>query len=309
MKGVVITGATGAIGISLVRYFSSKSIPVLAFVREQSARRKYIEDLPHVMIRDCSLSRLPEFVLDNEINDNAFDVIYHLGWEGSDRDSRNDPDIQAKNIEYTKNVIDLAKRIGCKTFIGAGSQAEFGSVEGVIDETVPSNPVSEYGKAKLKVEQFSREYCSELGIRHIWTRIFSVYGPGMGMDSLITYSIRELMNGKSPKSTKGEQIWDFLYSDDAAEALYLLALKGRDKDVYCISGGEGKMVKEYLEIMRDVINPSVELVFGEVPYSPNQIMELVGDISKLKNDTGFKPEISFEEGIRRMRDWMTGEKL
>ena len=309
MKGVVITGATGAIGISLVRYLSANRIPVLALVREQSARRKYIEGLPDVLIRDCSLARIPDLVPDNEINNNTYDVIYHLGWEGSDRDSRNDPDTQAKNIDYTRNVINLAKRIGCTTFIGAGSQAEFGNVEGVINENVPSCPVSEYGKAKLKVEQFSKNYCADLGIRHIWTRIFSVYGPGMGMDSLITYSIRELMKGKSPKSTEGEQIWDFLYSDDAAKALYLLALNGMDANVYCIASGEGKKVKDYLNIIRTVVNPSVDLRFGEIPYSPNQIMKLIGDISKLKSDTGFEPEISFEEGIRQMHEWMTSEKI
>ena len=91
--------------------------------------------------------------------------------------------------------------------------------------------------------------------------------------------------------------------------MYLLALNGMDADVYCIASGEGKKVKDYLNIIRNVVNPSVNLKFGEIPYSPNQVMKLIGDISKLKSDTGFEPEISFEEGIRRMREWMTSEKI
>ena len=308
IRGVVVTGATGAIGISLIKLLSSKKIPVLAIIREHSSRRRFIEDLPCVLIRECNLSDIPDFAIDNEVSDYSFDVIYHLGWEGSDRDSRNNPDIQKKNITYTMNVIDLAVRLGCTAFIGAGSQAEYGRVEGNIDENVPSKPVTEYGKAKLLVEQASRKYCTNLGIKHVWTRIFSVYGPGMGMDSLITYSIAEMMNGNCPKSTAGEQIWDFMYSDDAAKALFLLALNGNINNTYCIASGEGKPVKEYIEIIRNIVNPSLELKLGEIPYSPNQIMKLVGDISKLKNDTAFEPEISFEEGIRYMYDWMITEK-
>ena len=304
LQGAIITGATGAIGIALSKLLSDKNIPVLAVVRKNSSRRKYIEGIAGVEIIECSLSDFDELETDGSVK---YDAIFDLAWEGSDQGSRQNPDIQKKNIEYIPAIIEFARRYGCKTFVGAGSQAEYGRVSGRINEDHPLNPVSEYGKAKMQVENISRRLCESYAIRYVWPRIFSVYGPGMGMDSLITYSISEIMKGNSPKMTKGEQLWDFMYAEDAALALYLLAANELAEGVYCIASGKGKSIKEYTNIIRDVVNPEVELHFGEIPYQENQVMELVGDISKLKRDTGFEASVPFDVGIKRMAKWMSSE--
>ena len=306
LQRVVIIGATGAIGIALTKLLSEKSIPVLAVIRKHSSRRKYIDGLPNVMVIECNLSEFDKLRNDDL---GQYDVIFNLAWEGSDQGSRQNPDIQKKNIDYIPAIIDFAQRSGCKTFIGAGSQAEYGHVSGRINEDYPLNPVSEYGKAKLQVEILSREICKTKGIRHIWTRIFSVYGPGMGMDSLITYSISEMIKGRSPQMTNGEQLWDFMYAEDAAVALYLLARSELSDGVFCIASGESKSIKEYAIIIRDVVNPEVELQFGAIPYQKNQAMELIGDISNLKRETGFKPSVPFDVGIKRTFEWMKSEIL
>lgn len=304
IRGVIITGATGTIGISLTRLFADKNIPVLAVIRRNSSRRKYIEGLPNVRIEECNLADLSNLSPDDPTE---YNILFHLAWEGSGRESRNSREVQERNVSYIPHVIEFARKLGCDTFVGAGSQAEYGRVNGIIDENYSMNPITEYGRAKLAAEILSRNICKEKGIHYIWTRIFSVYGPGMGMDSLITYSLYEILNGKSPKMTPGEQIWDYMYSDDAANALYLLALNGKPENVYCISGGAGKTVREYVEIIRDVVNPSVKLQFGDVSYQDNQVMELIGDISKLKKDTGFASRVSFEDGIKKMCNWMKNE--
>ena len=306
LQRVVIIGATGAIGIALTKLLSEKSIPVLAIIRKHSSRRKYIDGLPNVMVIECNLSEFDKLRNDDL---GQYDVIFNLAWEGSDQGSRQNPDIQKKNIDYIPAIIDFAQRSGCKTFIGAGSQAEYGHVSGRINEDYPLNPVSEYGKAKLQVEILSREICKAKGIRHIWARIFSVYGPGMGMDSLITYSISEMIKGRSPQMTNGEQLWDFMYAEDAAVALYLLARSELSDGVFCIASGESKSIKEYAIIIRDVVNPEVELQFGAIPYQKNQAMELIGDISNLKRETGFKPSVPFDVGIKRTFEWMKSEIL
>lgn len=304
INGVIITGATGAIGIALTKLLSAKKIPVLAVIRKDSSRRKYIDGIPNVKVLECDLSDFEKLELDRS---ERYDAIFDLAWEGSNQGARQDPNIQKKNVDHIKAIIDFAQRSGCTTFIGAGSQAEYGRVCGRINEDFPLNPLSEYGKAKLQVENLSRDLCRAKGIRYIWTRIFSVYGPGMGMDSLITYSISEFMKGNSPKMTKGEQLWDFLYADDAAAALYLLASNETAEGVYCIASGEGKSIKDYSEIIRDAVNPEIKLQLGAVPYQENQVMELVGDISKLKKETGFMVSIPFDIGIKRMVEWMKSE--
>ena len=111
--------------------------------------------------------------------------------------------------------------------------------------------------------------------------------------------IRKLLAGEKPALTAGEQMWDYLYSDDAAEALLLLAKQGRDGHIYPIGSGIARPLREYIEIIRDEIDPALPLGFGEVPYSDKQVMHLCADISALRADTGFEPEVDFREGIRR----------
>ena len=85
-----------------------------------------------------------------------------------------------------------------------------------------NNSETAYGKAKLKAGISSRSLCKELGIRHIWTRVLSIYGPFDGPNTLITSTIRKIINGERPALTAGEQVWDYLYSKDAAKALLML---------------------------------------------------------------------------------------
>ncbi|MCR5235224.1 MAG: hypothetical protein K6E53_15165, partial [Lachnospiraceae bacterium] len=109
-----------------------------------------------------------------------------------------------------------------------------------------------------------------------------------------------------PSLTKGEQEWDYLYSEDAADALYLLGecnygseYTDADKDgrIYCLGSGQSYPLKEYIKVMRDVIDKDLELGFGEVPYSDKQVMHLCADISELTKDTGFSPQMPFPKGI------------
>lgn len=299
MKKVIITGATGMIGISLINELISKNIQVLAIVRENSNRIKNIPKNENIKIIECSLANLKNI----NIQENDFDVFYHFAWDGTFGDERNNQEKQDKNVEYTLDALKLAKRLGCKRFIGAGSQAEFGRVYGIINENTFSNPETEYGKAKLKAELESRKLAEDLKIKHIWPRIFSCYGPYDGTDTMIMMSIREMLNGNSPKYTLAEQNWDYIFSEDVATIFYLLGEKENIDEKYCIAYGETKKLSEYIENMRDIIDTSIKLKFGEIPYSQNQVMNLKADISKLEKDIGFRPKVRFEEGIRKTIDW------
>lgn len=93
-------------------------------------------------------------------------------------------------------------------------------------------------------------------------------------------------------------MWDYLYSKDAARALCLLGEKGRDGKIYCIGSGQARPLREYMEMLRNAIDPALPLGIGEIPYGEKQVMYLCADISDLTEDTGFTPEVGFEEGIR-----------
>lgn len=306
MKRIVITGPTGAIGIALIQHCIENGTEVYAICRKNSKRINRIPRHPLVHVLECNLDKLSGL---DTTNIPACQVFYHFGWDATIGEDRNNTALQLKNIQYTLDAVDLAARLHCEAFVGAGSQAEYGRFEGNLNASVPAFPENGYGIAKLCAGQLSRLECSKREMRHIWVRILSVYGPYDSDKTMITGTIRKLLKGEVPDLTMGEQKWDYLFSADAARALYLLGKKGKNNKVYCIGSGQARPLADYIRLLRDAVNPEAELGFGRVPYGDKQVMYLCADITELKEDTGFEPEISFEEGIGRTIAWMkTREK-
>ena len=79
--------------------------------------------------------------------------------------------------------------------------------------------------------------------------------------------------------------------------------RAKDGSVYRLGSGERRKLSYYIETIRDIINPAAELGIGKLSYSDNQVMMLAADISDLKNDVGFEPEYSFQDGIWETIDW------
>lgn len=300
MKKVVITGATGMIACALIRKLIKNDIEILAICRTNSSKINNIPKSKLVSIHECDISELLEIT--GSIN-NVYDVFFHFAWNGTYGDSRNDGYLQTNNIQYTLDAVTLAQRLGCNTFIGAGSQAEYGRTNSKLSSQTPVNPETGYGLAKYTAGKLSAIYAKQLGLKHIWTRILSIYGPCDNDFTMVMSSIHRMLKGEYSAFTKGEQQWDFLYCDDAANAFYLIAEKGKDGRVYPIGGGYTRLLADYIKIMRDSINPELKIGLGEVPYMQNQVMYLCADINQLTEDTTFVPQVTFEEGVRNTIEW------
>ncbi len=304
---VVISGATGAIGIALVEQCINKGYEILVICHRGSRRVSRIPASPLARILELSLDEYADFM--PEDSRKSYDVFYHLAWNGTIGDARNDMRLQHENIGYALEAVRLAARLGCHTFVGAGSQAEYGRVHGRLSAETPVFPENGYGIAKLCAGQMTRILCRQLGMRHIWTRILSVYGPYDGEKTMVISTIRKLLRGEVPEFTKGEQQWDYLYSGDAARAMQLIGERGKDGAVYCLGSGKTRQLAEYITQLRDAVDPSLPLKLGAIPYTENQVMYLCADIRELQEDTGFCPETEFEEGIRRTIAWAENSDL
>ena len=302
MKRAIVTGATGAVGSALINELLECGIEVLVFCREDSGRNSNIPKHPLLTVKYCSLEQL--YSVENDTG-KIFDVFYHLAWKGTTGEERNDMYLQNQNIRYALDAVGAAVRFGCKKFVGAGSQAEYGRVEGVLKPETPVFPENGYGIAKLCAGQMTREYAHQLEMEHIWVRILSVYGPNDGSQSMVMSTINKLRNNEVPKFTKGEQLWDYLYSGDAAKAFRLIGEKGIDGKIYVLGSGNAKPLAEYIKEIQSVVNPECKIALGEIPYDEKQVMHLQADISGIKNDLGWEPQINYEEGIRKVVDGET----
>lgn len=297
---VVITGPTGAIGMALIQKCIEERTPVLAICHPGSKRIANIPVSPYVMIIECDLANLHRAA---EQCNEKYDVFYHFAWAGTVGDARNDMYLQNQNVRYALDAVQLAKKLGCHTFIGAGSQAEYGRVSGLLEADTPVHPENGYGMAKLCAGQMTRQICEKMGMKHIWVRILSVYGPYDGENSMVSHTIKVLMDGKRASFTPGEQMWDYLYSDDAAEAFRKIAKSGTAGKTYVLGSGKCDRLKTYIEEIYQAVCEVREhpgtLGIGDVPYADRQVMYLGADLTELTKDTGFVPGTSFGVGIRK----------
>ncbi len=297
IANVILTGPTGAIGLAFISELVRHGVRVTAVCRPGSARIKEIPPHPLVDVIECDLSELASLP---EKCAHDYDVFYHFGWANTfGASARNDMDAQVRNIQYSLDAVRAAAKLGCRLFIGAGSQAEYGRVEGTLRPDTPCFPENGYGMAKLCAGEMTRVECEKLGLRQLWVRVLSVYGPGDGAGTLVSSVINALLDRQKPACTAGEQQWDYLFSEDAAKAFYLLGNSEKHGVVYPLGGGIARPLKEYITAIRDAIDPALPIGFCEIPYSKNQVMHLYADISSLTADTGFLPEVSFEEGIKK----------
>lgn len=300
MKRAIVTGATGAVGTALINELINNNIEVLVFCREGSERNANIPVNVLVQTIYCDLTELSQI---ENLTGKTYDVFYHFAWMGTTGAARNDMYLQNQNVRYALDAVGVAKRFGCTTFIGAGSQAEYGRVEGILKPESPAFPEIGYGIAKLCAGQMTREYAHQSGLRHVWVRILSVYGPNDGEQSMVMSTINKLQKGEVPQFTKGEQLWDYLYSGDAGRAFRLIGENGMDSKTYVLGSGRAQPLSEYIKIIRDVVAPDSQLDLGAILYAPKQVMYLQADITELNKDTGFVPETDFMTGINKILEW------
>ena len=293
---VVITGATSFIGVHLIQEWLKEDCEIFAVVRPNSTNIKHLanDDRIHIVEKD-----MKEYYTLSDVIDDA-DCFYHLAWEGARAPYRDDKNMQVNNYKCTLDAFDSAIKMGCKFFLGSGSQAEYGITDGLVDENYPCNPNTEYGKEKLHAYTTLADKAKETGMRFIWTRIFSIYGKYDYPKTLIMSAIDKMKRNEPIEMILCTQLWDYLNVEDAAKAMKYFALTDCQNGVYNIASGDYKPLKEFVEEIKSVLNSNSELRFGAVPYGVNGPINLTPDIKKIKNSLGWKAEIMFEDGIRKM---------
>ncbi len=294
VKKAVMTGASSSIGLALIQRLLDGGVDkILLLQRGESAKLKYLPKDPRLQFVDCRLEELKNY----KCEENDYDVFFHLGWANVAREVRDDFGKQIENVVYSCNAVETAHRLGCHSFIGAGSQAEYGRHNEALREDTLCVPEIAYGVMKLSACHATRVLCRKYEMRHIWPRILSAYGLCDNRLSMLASNILSSIQGGELAFSKGEQIWDFINTKDVANALYSIAKKGRDGAMYPVGSGKAMPLKEYISILCEKLGRLQDMELGKVPYSGSQIMHLEADISSIQADTGWKPEIEFQDGI------------
>lgn len=294
MKKVIVLGANGFLGTKLSLALAEKGCCVIAFV---DGRFPYHTLLNRQNVKTVEFSleeidTITEYDLFQDV-----DTLYHFAWAGVNAALRAEAVTQAQNILYGLNVMRFAEKYHINKVIIPGSAAEVGCSQGVITGKEFPAPTDMYSASKVATRFVCQTYAKQHGIGLIWTLITSIYGPGRDDNNLLSYSIKKLLKGEKPSTTKLEQKWDYLHIEDLIKALVLLGEKGVCGKVYPIGSGVCRQMYEYIEIIRDLINPDLPIGIGDLPYKNTVIDNQIMDISELVTDTGFSPSYKFESGI------------
>ena len=303
MKAIV-TGATGFIGKALCEELLKANYDVAAVIRKGSAKRGKLDDLlcanfeweSKLQTIELNLDELEKLHTEYHIE---ADVFFHLAWNGSSGADREDFDTQYTNITYMKKAIKTAKDCGCKKIVGAGSQAEYGVVNGMAkeNETVP-NPFMMYGAAKLAAYQMGKLYATQIGMKLVWPRIYSVYGVGENQGTLVSYLVDTLKKGEIPQLSPCENMWNFMYISDCVRALRKLGENEGTEGIYNVASKDTRILKEFVTEIRDIVAPNMELNFGAKQSDPSRTFWLMPDCEKL-DAIWDGAKVMFRDGIEK----------
>lgn len=290
---VVVTGATSMIGVALINECIANGDTVLAIVRKGTSRMKRLPTSELIQLEYADLETLVQVHGDG----NAYDVFYHIAWGYTHKTERDNPVAQEANIRSTLAAVELANKLECKKFIGAGSQAEYGNCEGLITEETFPYPVTSYGMAKLSANMLSRRLCEQLGITHVWARIFSVYGCNDNEGTMLNYAIDQFIKGEKACFSAATQTWNYLYESDAGKMFHLLGLKDVEAGTYHIASNESRPLRSYIEEMARLF-PNANVQFAE--HNGTEVYGIEPSVEKTFNTIGIKPVVSFKDGIKKV---------
>lgn len=305
MKKAIVTGANGFIGSSLLKVLNAADIKIFAVVRSKDSNMENISNLSNVKVVYCGLENiedLPELIPDRDI-----DVCIHLAWKGSFGEVRADHALQLQNVEYALKVVDTISRMGIKRYVGAGTLAEKDVLNYHPTDGATPNAVSIYGIAKVAAHFMTKAECAKLGIEHCWCYLSNTYGVGNTTNNFVNMAGRKMLKGERAAFTSGEQMYDFVYITDTARAIFYVAERGKKNTSYYLGSTKQRKLKEYITIIRDTVDPDIELFLGEIPFNGISLDESAYSAEKLVNDTGYQPQIAFEDGIKLTIDWLRQE--
>lgn len=320
---IVVTGATSFVGAATVKELRNRGHEVIAVVRPGSQKldriavqagpgEKMQADMNGTAADDFCAGRLT--IVENDLSEPQLlpekiaascDVFCHFGWGGSGSNARTDRGLQDRNLEDALNTIHTAKELGCSRFIFSGSQAEYGLHKTLMKEETHCAPRSLYGEAKLKMRVRGEEVCRELEMQYIHTRIFSAYGPGDHPWTLVESCLKAFRNHETLSLGQCTQQWNFIYIDDLARAMCALAEAPEERlagetPVYNLAGDETRPLRSFVEEIHELCGGAGTAAYTTRTENAEGVINLIPDISKLKRVTGWRPQVDFRTGIRKM---------
>lgn len=294
---VLVTGITGFVGSHLARRLAAEGEQVCALVRPSAVLPAEGSDL-QVLRGDLSN---PESYRAG-VRELQPDTLIHLAWYVEHGRFYG----AAENLDWVGHSLALLRELaesGCRRFVMAGSCAEYDWSYGrLIEDRTPSRPATLYGVAKNATREIALAFAREYGLSLAWARFFFLYGPGEPETRLVPSVTRSLLAGERAACSHGKQERDFLYVDDAAEAIRAIARSDLEGTVN-VGTGQAETIRQVVELLGEFTGQGREGVdLGARPSAPNEAPLVVADTRRLRS-TGWEPRWTLPAGLAETVRW------
>ena len=296
MEYAVVAGANGFVGSALVKILLENGVSVTAIDIKGDNLPKGVD-----FVR-CDVADIDTISDRITIHDDS--VFYHLAWRGTSGNERGDVVVQTDNVRNAAKCLTVAKNMGCKRFVFAGTIMEHEAYYATFEKGDKAGIGYIYGASKYLAHTTCKALAAVHGIEFVWAGLTNAYGVGELSPRLVNSTIRKIIKNEPLQFTSGTQNYDFVYIDDAARAFYLIGKNGKPFCEYIISSGDAKPLREFLLVMKASIASDRDFRFGDVPFSGVDLPLDVFDCAKTRSDTGFEAQVSFSDGVKYTMDWL-----
>ncbi len=303
---LLITGGAGFIGSEFVRQAVERGYEAVVIDKLTYAgdleRLKSVWEKIRFYKGDIANKELIEVIFSIE----KPEIVVHWAAESHvDRSILDATPFIETNIKGTQVLLDASRKFDVKLFVNIATDEIYGELgeEGKFTEESPLNPNSPYSVSKASADMLGRAYYRTYGLPVITVRPSNNYGPWQYPEKLIpVVIIKALNNDPIPVYGEGQNIREWLYVSDCAEAVFEIIEKGKPGEIYNVGSGEERRNIEVVRAILSLLNKPEDLI-SFVKDRPGHDFRYALDTSKIEREIGWKAKVKFDEGIEKTVRW------